>query len=173
MTSAGSDSTRQTRIRDIDELRNRHDAVTAVLRAMTRTGMRLQPILDQIVANAARLCRAEQAFIWLSDDDVFRARAHFGAPPEVVEFERTHPDRPRMGSLVGRVALTRKPVHIPDLEADPDYVYPRRGSVSLRSLLGLPIRVDDELVGIIGLARRTVQPFDRGEIDLTATFAAQ
>jgi len=64
-------------------------------------------------------------------------------------------------------------VHIPDLEADPDYVYPPAGSVALRSLLGLPIRVDDKLVGIIGLARRTVQPFDRSEIELTATFAAQ
>ena len=174
MTSAGSENTSQNElVRKLDELRHRHEAVAGVLRAMTQSGMRLQPILDQIVANAARLCRAEQAFIWLSDGDVFRARAHFGAPPEVVEFERTHPDRPGMDSLVGRVALTKKPVHIPDLEADPDYVYPPAGSVALRSLLGLPIRVDDKLVGIIGLARRTVQPFDRSEIELMATFAAQ
>lgn len=78
-----------------------------------------------------------------------------------------------MESLVGRVALTKRPVHIADLESDPDYAYPRAGSVGLRSLLGLPILVDDDLVGIIGLARRTVQPFDQGEIDLMATFAAQ
>jgi class 3 adenylate cyclase len=71
------------------------------------------------------------------------------------------------------VALTKRPVHIADLEVDPDYVYPVAGSAGLRSLLGLPILVGGELVGIIGLARRTVQPFDQEEIDLTATFAAQ
>jgi adenylate cyclase len=35
------------------------------------------------------------------------------------------------------------------------------------------VLVDEKLVGIIGVARRTVQPFDDGEIELTATFAAQ
>jgi two-component system NtrC family sensor kinase len=84
---------------------------------MTQSGLRLQPILDEIVAKAARLCRADQAFIWLSEGEVFRARAHFGAPPEVVEFEQAHPDRPRMESLVGRVALTKRPVHIADLKS--------------------------------------------------------
>lgn len=78
-----------------------------------------------------------------------------------------------MESLVGRVALTKRPVHIEDLEADPHYAYPQAGSYALRSLLGLPILVGDRLVGIIGLARRSVQPFDQGEIDLTATFATQ
>ncbi len=158
---------------ELDELRARQEAIASVLVAMTQSGLRLQPILDEIVANAARLCRAEQAFIWLNDGDVFRARAHFGAPREVVEFEQAHPERPRMESLVGRVAMTKRPVDIADLEADPDYTYPRAGSVALRSLLGLPILVGEELVGIIGLARRTVEPFDQGEIDLTATFAAQ
>jgi class 3 adenylate cyclase len=159
--------------RELDDLRARQEAVAGVLLAMTQSGLRLQPILDEIVANAARLCRAEQAFIWLSEGEVFRARAHFGAPPEVVEFEKTHPDRPRMESLVGRVALTKSPVHIADLQADPHYAYPQAGSVALRSLLGVPILVGDRLVGIIGLARRMVQPFDQGEIDLTAMFATQ
>ena len=163
MTDAASDAGPP---QGLDTLRAGQEAVANVLVAMTQAGLRLQPILDEIVANAARLCRAEQAFIWLWDGDLLRARAHFGAPPEVVEFEQTHPDRPRMESLVGRVALTKRPVHIPDLEADPDYGYPVAGSAALRSLLGLPILAGGELVGIIGLARRAVRPFDEGEIDL-------
>jgi len=170
MTDAGSEA---DLAKELDELRARQEAVANVLVAMTRGRLRLQPILDEIVANASRLCRAEQSFIWLSDGDVFRARASFGAPPEVVRFEEEHPEWPRMESMVGRVALTRRPVHIADRESDPDYAYPLAGSGRLRSLLGLPIVVGDELVGIIGLARRTVHPFDQGEIDLTATFAAQ
>lgn len=174
MTRVASEQMSQAELaRELDELRARQEAVAGVLLAMTQSGLRLQPILDEIVANAARLCLADQAFIWLSEGEVFRARANFGAPPEVVEFEQTHPDRPRMESLVGRVALTKRPVHIEDLEADPHYAYPQAGSYALRSLLGLPILVGDRLVGIIGLARRSVQPFDQGEIDLTATFATQ
>lgn len=57
---------------------------------------------------------------------MFRARAHFGAPPEVVDFEQAHPERPRTESLIGRVALTKRPVHIADLESDPDYSYHAR-----------------------------------------------
>jgi two-component system, NtrC family, sensor kinase len=135
MTDAASDA---GPTQELDDLRARQEAVANVLVAMTQAGLRLQPILEEIVANAARLCRAEQAFIWLWDGDVLRARAHFGAPPEIVEFEQTHPDWLGTASLVGRVALTKRPVHIADLELDPDYVYPVAGSAGLRSLLGLP-----------------------------------
>jgi adenylate cyclase len=42
-----------------------------------------------------------------------------------------------------------------------------------RTLLGVPVLVEDELVGVIGLARTDMRPFDQGEIDLVATFADQ
>jgi adenylate cyclase len=88
----------------------------------------------------------------------------------VVEYERQHPDRPGPNTCTGRVAMTKKPVHIPDVFADPDYTYP---AVDLRTLLGLPVLFEDELLGVIGLARREVRPFDDGEIELMATFADQ
>jgi len=82
--------------------------------------MRLQPILGQIVALGARLCRSEAAFIHLADDGMFIPRASVGLPSEFVEYEHQHPDKPGPHSLVGRVAMTKKPAHIPDAVADPD-----------------------------------------------------
>jgi class 3 adenylate cyclase/putative methionine-R-sulfoxide reductase with GAF domain len=156
--------------RELDDLRGRHAAVADVLRALSRSAMRLQPILDQIVEAAARLCRADSCMIYLPDGDVLRMQANVGQPPEVIEYERLHPDRPGPNTCTGRVAMTKRPVHIPDVFADPDYLYP---AVELRTLLGLPVLFEDELVGVIGLARKEVRPFDEAEIDLMATFADQ
>jgi adenylate cyclase len=66
--------------------------------------------------------------------------------------------------------MTRKPVHIPDVQADPDYTYP---NMPYRTVLGLPVLFDDDLLGVIGLSRAEVRPFEASEIKLMATFADQ
>jgi adenylate cyclase len=160
-------------IRELDELRSRQQAVADVLRALSASGMRLQPILDQIVEAAARLCRADSCFLYLAEGDLLQMRANIGQAPEVVEYERANPDRPGPNTCTGRVAMTRKPVHIPDVKADPDYTHPSAGLEGFRTLLGLPVLYEDELVGVIGLARHDVRPFEHGEIQLMETFADQ
>jgi class 3 adenylate cyclase len=159
--------------KELTELRSRQEGVADILRALSTSGMRLQPILDQIVETAARLCRADSGFLHLVEGDLLPVRANFGQPEEVVEFERQRPDRPGPHSCTGRVAMTKKPVHIPDVYADPDYTYPGVEIGKYRTLLGLPVLFDEELVGVIGLARTEVRPFEGGEIELMATFADQ
>jgi two-component system, NtrC family, sensor kinase len=70
--------------RELDDLRSQQEGVAGVLRALSRSGMRLQPILDQIVETAVRLCRSDSCLIYLVDGDLLRMRANFGQPPEVV-----------------------------------------------------------------------------------------
>ena len=45
-------------------------------------------------------------------------KASFGTPEPAVEYMRGHPERPDPSTCTGRVALTRKPVHIPDVDDD-------------------------------------------------------
>ena len=156
--------------RELENLRGRHAAVADVLRALSRSGLRLQPILDQIVETASPLCRADSCMLHLADGDVLRIQASVGLRPGVAEYERAHPDRPGPHSCAGRVAMTKRPVHIPDIHADPDYTWPEGGFLTL---LGLPVLFEDQLVGVIEVARHKVQPFDDTEIDLMATFADQ
>jgi class 3 adenylate cyclase len=158
--------------RELDDARKRLEALSEILRALSRSGMQLQAILDQIVEAAARLGRAETCLVWLVDGDVLRIHASFGAPEPAVEYQRRNPERPDPGTCTGRVALTKKPVHIPDVDADPDYTYPVEQR-HYRTLLGLPIMVDGDLVGVFGLSRRDVNPFGPDDIDLMATFADQ
>jgi adenylate cyclase len=134
--------------------------------------MRLQPILDQIVQAATRLGASDSCLIWLVDGEFLRLRANVGAPQEAVEYQRLHPDKPGLGTCTGRVALTKRPVHIPDVDADPDYTFPT-SQRHYRTLLGLPILVEEELAGVFGLARHDVRPFQSEEIELMATFADQ
>lgn len=157
----------------LHDLRSRYAALVDVLRAMSSSGLRLQPILDRIVETAARLCAAESCFIYLAEGELLRMSANFGQPAAVVEYERQHPDRPGPGSCTGRVALSRKPVHIPDVQADAGYAHPSAGIDQFRTLLGLPVLVEDDLVGVIGLSRREVRPFAEREIALMAAFADQ
>lgn len=158
---------------EIEDLRRRYAAVADVLRAMSRSGLRLQPILDRIVETAASLCASDSCFVYLAEGDLFRASANYGQPAAVVEYERQHPDRPNPNSCTGRVALTRKPVHIPDVHADPAYAHPSAELDEFRTLLGLPVLVEDDLVGVIGVARHEARAFEDREIELMATFADQ
>ena len=158
--------------RELDDLQGRIEAVSEILRALSRSAMKLQPILDQIVEAASRLGRADSCLVWLVDGELLRLSASHGAPETAVEYQRSHPHLAEPGSCTGRVALTKKPVHIPDVEADSDYTY--EGSQRhYGTLLGLPILVEDDLVGVFGLSRREVKPFASDEIDLMAAFADQ
>jgi class 3 adenylate cyclase len=99
--------------------------------------------------------------------------ASFGAPHAAVDYQRLNPHVPELGTCTGRVALTKRPVHIPDVASDPDYTYPVDQRGHYKTLLGLPILGDDRLVGVFGLSRRDVRPFTSDEIELMATFADQ
>jgi adenylate cyclase len=159
--------------RRLRELRDRQEAVAGVLQDLARSRMRLHPILDRIAEAATSLCRSEYSLIHLAKGELLYVQANVGLPPEVVEYELHHPVELGVQTIAGRVALTKRPAHIPDVAVDPDYDYPGLKMAEVRSLLGLPVLIEDELVGVIQVGRRDVRPFDPDEIDLMATFANQ
>ena len=135
--------------------------------------MRLQPILDQIAEAMTSLLRSEYSLIHLTEGELLHFQAHAGVPAAAVEYERLHPVRPGVETLTGRIALTKQPVHIRDAAADADYNFPVVKLAPVRTLLGAPVLIEDELVGVMQVGRRDVRPFDDGEIELIATFANQ
>jgi class 3 adenylate cyclase/putative methionine-R-sulfoxide reductase with GAF domain len=148
-------------------------AVGRVLGAVTGAGFELQPILDRISAEAAALCRAEMGFVFLRDGDLFRFVAATGSTPEHWAFERDHPDPIDRKSVVGRVALSGEPVHVEDLAADPEYEAGGYRVGGVRTMLGVPIRTDEGLIGAFGLGRTRVEPFTDEQIEVVSLFADQ
>jgi hypothetical protein len=96
-------------------------AVGRVLSAVTGSGFELQPILDRIATGAAALCRADVSFVFLREGDLFHFVAAFGGSPEHWDYERSHPEAPGNGSIVGCVALEGEPVQIADVASDATY----------------------------------------------------
>jgi class 3 adenylate cyclase/putative methionine-R-sulfoxide reductase with GAF domain len=148
-------------------------AVGRVLSAVTGAEFELQPILDRISAEAAGLCRAEMGFVFLRDGDVFRFAAATGGTSEHWAYERDHPDRIDRTSVVGRVALSGQRVHVADLAADPEYEAGGYRVGGVRTMLGVPIRTDEGLIGAFGLGRTRVEPFSDEQIEVVSLFADQ
>jgi class 3 adenylate cyclase len=166
---AGPTHSEQDAARQIEDLREQQHAISGVLRAVAGSGG-LQPVLDEVVEAAGRLCDADHATLYLLDHGLLHAAAYYG-DPESAEYDRQHPHALDRTTGAGRTALTGEPLHIPDISADPEYVY--AGPRFYRALLGMPVKVDQDLIGVVILARREPRPFGDAEIALVETFADQ
>lgn len=148
-------------------------AVGRVLGAVSSAGFELQPILDRIVAEAAALCHAGIGFAFLLEGGIFRTVAGVGATPEHWAYQFSHPFGVTRETVGGRVALTNDVVHIADVLADEEYRWGGQKLGGYRTLLGVPIRTEDKLIGAFGLGRTEVLPFSDAEINLVTLFADQ
>jgi class 3 adenylate cyclase len=156
--------------RQLEDLRAQRQAVSGVLRAVARAAG-LQPVLDELVEACRRLCNADYGALWLLEHGLLHVAVHQGAPELGAEYDRQHPHALDRSTAAGRAALAREPVHIPDVLADPEYTYP--GPRFFRAMLGVPILVEEELIGVVVLVRREPEPYTDEHIALVETFADQ
>ncbi|MEP6694312.1 MAG: GAF domain-containing protein [Chloroflexota bacterium] len=148
-------------------------ATADVLKTISRSAFDLQSVFDVVVENAAKLCRGDWGYLFRREGDVFQMVSSFGGLAELVEYERAHPTPLTRATLIGRVALDRDIVHLPDLFEDPTYDWPPNRAAGVHTVLGVPIFKDNEVVGAIGVARNETRPFSDREIRLVRTFADQ
>jgi two-component system, NtrC family, sensor kinase len=161
----------------VTEALEQQTATAEILGVMSRSPVDVGPVFDVILASATRLCVAHLAVLWLYEgDDRFRAVAFHGA---------SHQYRTWLSSSVHRVppALFRvrgpwQPAHIEDATAIPHLdSHPLiRASVEvegMRTILGVPLVKQDDLVGAVTIYRREVSRFSDQHIALIETFANQ
>jgi signal transduction histidine kinase len=163
----------------VTELIEQRTALSGVLRAIASSPDDLQPIFDAILDSAARLCRADMGTLRLSEDSGYRRVAQRGDPLLVSQAWSSFPVLVEKGSLLGRLVTSRLPLptHIPDLAAiEGDHRDDFLSAVvngGIRTSLIVPLLKDSEIIGIISLSRKQVQPFTDNQIALFRDFAAE
>jgi signal transduction histidine kinase len=162
-------------LNELRESLQQQTATAEVLRAISRSTFDLHTVLDALVASAARLCEADLANMARPrGNDFFRVEATYGASAEFRQLVESTPYRAGRSSAIGRVLVERAPVHILDVEADPDYeLSEHQKAGGLHTVLGVPLLREGAPIGVFALARRSVRPFTDRQIELAATFADQ
>ena len=160
--------------RDLAEAIEQQAATSEILDVIGRGQLELQPVFETVVRHAVRLCRADAGMVYQRDGHVYRLAYLLGGPDAYRAEIEDRPIAQDPGTVVGRVGLERRTVQIPDVLADPDYQWHRaRDLGGVRTLLGVPMLVDQRVLGVITLWRDEVDPFDEQTISLANTFAAQ
>jgi signal transduction histidine kinase/HAMP domain-containing protein len=165
----------EDRTRELTESLDQQTATSEVLKVISRSAFDLQPVLETLIENATKLCGADKGYIHRLHGDVYTIAVSYGASDEFKTFMKEHPIHASgRETLVGRVVLERRPVHIPDVLADPDYKWSEAQKAGgYRTLLGVPMLREGMPIGVIVIWRERVEAFTDKQIALVTTFADQ
>jgi two-component system, NtrC family, sensor kinase len=164
----------QARTRDLTESLQQQTATADVLKVISRSAFDLPTVLQALIESVTRLVAADEAIITRRKDGAFYRAESVGFSDEFLKFVRAVPVVPERGSAVGRALLEGVVVHIPDVEADPEYTFDSAQRLGYyRSLLAVPMLREGTPVGVILLTRKEPRAFIAKQIELATTFADQ
>src|SRR5262244_3574334 len=158
---------------ELKEALEQQTATSENLGVIASSPTEIQPVLDAIAENAARICNANDATIRLAESDVLRLAAHRG-PIAVFAATELPIDR---DWVTGRSLLDRQPIHIEDVQSVAAAEFPRTRATTeqegTRTVLVVPLVREDTAIGTILIRRTEVRPFSDKQIALLKTFADQ
>jgi GAF domain-containing protein len=164
----------QARTRELSEALEYQTATGEVLNVISRSPAQLQPVLDTIVQTAARLCSAEYSYIARYADNALHLVAELRVVAEHLTYLARNAISVDRGAVIGRVAIEKRTIHVPDVLADPEFDrFEWQKIGKQRTVLGVPLLREGTLIGVIILARTAVAPFSDKQIELVTTFADQ
>jgi signal transduction histidine kinase/CheY-like chemotaxis protein len=173
---AGLEQKVEARTRELSKALEEVRALGEVGRAVSST-VDLETVLATIVSRAVHLSGTDAGAIFEYDEaaEEFHLRATENFPEEFLDAARPMPLRKGEGA-VGRLAMTRESVQIPDIAA-PDAYQSRLRDVLLRlghrSLLAVPLLREDRILGGLVVNRKAPGEFSADVVDLLTAFATQ
>jgi signal transduction histidine kinase len=133
----------------------------------------LPTVLDTALRHCLELTESQFGFVGLtaSNGKAMDVVAIHGFPPAAEFYEQAHliPLRP---NVFARVVLENRPIRSADAMTDEHRVGQPAGHPPVHAFLGVPLRIREEPIGMIGVANRPV-PYVEGHEQLLVTYAAQ
>ena len=105
----------QDRNAQLTESLEQQTATSEILRVIASSPTDIQPVLDVVAENAARLCDANDAVIHRVEGNSMNVAANYGPLPGSGRREAVPIGR---DNLPGRAVFDRQTIHIRDLEAE-------------------------------------------------------
>ena len=170
---AGLERKVEERTHELQEALEQQTATAEVLRVISSSPTDLQPVMDAVAENAARLCDASDAQIFQIEGEMLHRVAVFGSVP-ISPNSRMRITR---GLVTGRAVIERRTVHVENLAAEmetefPDAI-PMQQAAGTRTILGTPLLREGVPIGVILIRRLEVRPFADKQVKLLETFADQ
>jgi two-component system, NtrC family, sensor kinase len=163
---------------ELRESLEQQTATSEVLQVISSSSGELEPVFETMLDNAVRICGAKFGNLLLRDGEFFSIGATYGAPAAYVDFlRREGPFRvdPRLG--LGQMLRTKQTYQVADVAADASHGDRLRlATIELaraRTVIGVPLLKEDEVIGCIIVYRQDVHPFTDKQIELVESFAAQ
>jgi class 3 adenylate cyclase len=161
----------------LNELRQSLEQQTAtadVLKVISSSPADLEPVFQSMLVKAVQICEAKFGVLFRCyHDSEFHAVAWVGVTPEYEGFLRERQSfRPDADAPLGRLLLTKELVHTADELAEKSGS-PAAKYGGARSLIAVPMRKRNELVGALVIYGTEVRPFTDKQIELVRNFAAQ
>src|SRR5262245_38725443 len=165
-------------LNELRESLQQQTATADVLKVISSSPGELEPVFQEMLSNAMRICDAKFGIMLEFADGAFRGLSSFNLPPAFAEYHNEAriwvPD-----TGLGRLAATKKTVHVEDAQggrAFTDKDAGRMAAVELgavRTFVAVPMLKEGELIGAIVIFRQEVRPFTDKQIELVSNFAAQ
>jgi signal transduction histidine kinase/CheY-like chemotaxis protein len=159
----------------LKDARHQSKASQKILAALGRAVANPGDVLDTVLEEAARLCEAQVAQLYLLEGDVFSLSQVSGEiPEEYRKYLQDHPVVRNRSSAVGRAAEDMRTYQIRDVLNDAEYGRNDLQQLAgFRTMLATPMILQDELVGVLSMWRTDVKPFGARERELLEEFAVQ
>lgn len=170
-----NDRTRELNERNVEitEALEQQTATAEILRVISSTPTDAAPVFETIVKSAARICQANFAFVMLQEAEHLTLAARTSCTSEFAAYlERGFPAN--RNTTTGRAAVEGKPVQVLDFLADTGlFITPAHRAEGVRTVLAVPMLREGQVLGVIAIWRREVQPFSDQQTQLLQIFADQ
>ena len=161
----------------VTESLEQQTATSEILRVIASSPTDLQPVMEAIVENAARVCGAMDSAVFRLEGEHLRLMARHGPLRTSFAIGESVPvSRDRVG---GRAVLDRRTIHVEDIRAaETEFSETAsraraRGS-TIRTMVGTPLLREGIALGVLYINRGPEpSPFSAKQIALLETFANQ